>query len=727
MNWEETVKNFNADYVALSKSLDHSIKTNPTQVFNYYYLGLAYLIQNQKEKAEKVWDLGLLNNPRSFDWHDLFEILEPEAKHQEQNKDYASALNIRLAIRKHFPNDFNNLVQIFYLSLHLDIVTSSTLQDLNLYEVTDSTFAGQKSSDKSLLFQLILNILSSRLQEDQKLEFVSFAQKYFSEKEKLFNHFVSFVFQLTFDSALKLLELILENCPNHLMAFTVYNNFLGDKGQYDKAIQLAQDFLVSNQNDIEVKTICNHLLLGIHLAIGSKWEDTQKFYQIHSSLVSQVIAQELKTQNQVFLCYLIVSGFFGVYFYDRPSSLRPLQSQVSSLFQKNIRAFEPRIFEQFQKQHALKRTEPRGQKIKIGFLSTTLREHSVGWLARFLIDNLDRNAFELYGYFPEYQPNQGFLQTWYISKMYRVFHPAKGLAYFHDVAQEIANDKIDILIDLESITSALCSQVLALKPAPLQITWLGFDASGISAIDYYVADRYVLPENAQDYYSEKIWRLPNAYIAIDGFEATVPKISRGSLEIPDDAIIYFSSQTNRKRHPDTVRLQMRILKEVPNSYFLIKGFKENDRVEQFFREISEEEGVKWEQLRFLRSANSEAEHRANLNIADVVLDTYPYNGATTTMEVLWMGVPLVTRVGEQYVARNSYTMMMNAGITEGIAWTSEEYVEWGVRFGTEPDLRRDVAWKLRQSRKTSPLWNSKQFTKDMEKALKEMWEIYNNG
>jgi predicted O-linked N-acetylglucosamine transferase (SPINDLY family) len=107
---------------------------------------------------------------------------------------------------------------------------------------------------------------------------------------------------------------------------------------------------------------------------------------------------------------------------------------------------------------------------------------------------------------------------------------------------------------------------------------------------------------------------------------------------------------------------------------------EEKSLKSLFTQIAEEVGVDSDRLRFLPLVPSEAIHRANLGIADVVLDTYPYNGATTTLEVLWMGIPLVTRVGEQFAARNSYTMMMNAGITEGIAWTDEEYVEWGIRF-----------------------------------------------
>ncbi|NEO65129.1 MAG: hypothetical protein F6J98_33940, partial [Moorea sp. SIO4G2] len=188
--------------------------------------------------------------------------------------------------------------------------------------------------------------------------------------------------------------------------------------------------------------------------------------------------------------------------------------------------------------------------------------------------------------------------------------------------------------------------------------------------------------------------------------------------------IYLSSQRGYKRNPDTTRLQMKIIKAVPNSYFLIKGKSDQDSIKRFFNQIAEEEGVECDRLRFLPEVPTEAVHRANLGIADVVLDTYPYNGATTTLETLWMGIPLVTRVGEQFVARNSYTMMMNAGITEGIAWTDDQYIEWGIRLGKDPALRQQISWKLRQSRQTAPLWNGKEFTREMEKAYLEMWRNY---
>ena len=163
---------------------------------------------------------------------------------------------------------------------------------------------------------------------------------------------------------------------------------------------------------------------------------------------------------------------------------------------------------------------------------------------------------------------------------------------------------------------------------------------------------------------------------------------------------------------------------MPNSLFLIKGGSDNELIHEMIAQLAEEVDLDMQRVRFLPQDVDEMTHRANLGVVDVVLDTYPYNGATTTLETLWMGIPLVTKVGEQFAARNSYTFMTNAGLTQGIAWTDEEYVDWGIRLGKNENLRSKINWKLRQSRKTAPLWNAKQFTREMEQAYQQMWLKY---
>jgi predicted O-linked N-acetylglucosamine transferase (SPINDLY family) len=725
MTWEEILAENDHDCAAIVKNLEQVVKANSQTDSNYFYLGLSYVFLQQDENAAFTWNLGIANSatPCLF-ITDLCKILEKESFKQEGLRSYQVAFNIRQALRNLLPNDFHNLVQIFYLSLHLNKVKSSSLQDLNLFEVIKLSFS--KANFEAELMQILQSVLSSPLSADEKIEFVAFAISYVKDKEEFINIIVSFAPQFGIIDGLRLIALCLKLDQKNLNAFSTHIRFLLADKQYEVAIKDAEKFLFANQNNLFNKVVASHLLLGALLNSGGKWENADLVFNNHKLLILEVVNQGATDIPMTPLSFILLSSFFTTYFCDTPRSSRFVQNQVSRLFQDNMQLYKPKEVQSYLDHQLIRINQLQDKKLKIGFLSNTLRRHSVGWLARFLIENMDRNAFELFLYLPDPNFKEDFLQDWYVERMDKVFRAKKEFVGSHLlIADEINYDQINILIDMESITSAACCQILALKPAPLQITWLGWDASGIPAMDYYIADPYVLPENAQEYYSEKIWRLPHTYLAIDGFEAAVPTLTRSQLDIPADAVIYFSSQKSDKRHPKTVGLQMEILKQVPNSYFLIKGLGSQEAIKNYFYELAEAEGVSGDRLRFLPMTNNESEHRGNLNLADVVLDTYPYTGATTTMEVLWMGIPLVTRVGEQFVSRNSYAMMMNAGITEGIAHTPEDYVKWGVRFGTEPDLRKEVAWKLKKSRKTSPLWNSKQFTKDMEKALKQMWEIYN--
>jgi predicted O-linked N-acetylglucosamine transferase (SPINDLY family) len=412
--------------------------------------------------------------------------------------------------------------------------------------------------------------------------------------------------------------------------------------------------------------------------------------------------------------FLIINTGYLLYLRDDLRENRWLQNQAAQLFQKNLQTNTPAAPEL-----SFNREWEPSRPLRVGYIAHTLRNHSVGWLSRWFFQHHDRESFQTHIYLVNQSLENAFFQTWFGEKVDFVHSCDNDIPA---TAEKIREDQIDILVDLDSTTLDFTATVMALKPAPVQVTWLGWDASGLPTIDYFIADPYVLPDNAQEHYQEKIWRLPQTYIAVDGFEVDVPTLRRDQLEIPADAIIYLSAQTGFKRHPDTIRLQMQIIKEVPDSYFLIKGLSDEATVQRFFTQLAEEAGIAPERLRFLPIVSNEYVHRANLQIADIVLDTYPYNGATTTLETLWMGIPLVTRVGEQFAARNSYAFLMNVGVTEGIAWTDEEYVEWGVRLGKDVSLRQQVAWKLRASRQTSPLWNAKQFTHEMENAYKQMWE-----
>jgi len=493
--------------------------------------------------------------------------------------------------------------------------------------------------------------------------------------------------------------------------------------QYQKSIETAKRCYTLAE-DLPDKIFASHLIIQGLMSAGGASSEALSVFHNQKYLLLSLIKDSSQHLSFLQISRLFNSYYFAPYFLDEPRENRPIQNQLAQLGQTN---FEQNLTAQGQASPNLLQRRalnlPKSNPIKplrIGYLCSCFKEHSVGWLARWLLHYHDRNRFYLIGYFTNKDRQESPLEEWYIRHFAEAHYTISSLK----MAAQILKDEIDILIDLDSITLDISCEIMAQKPAPVQATWLGWDASGIPAIDYFIADPYVLPESAQDYYSEKIWRLPETYIAVDGFEVGVPTLRRDHLGIPSDAVVYFSGQCGFKRHPDTARLQMQILKEVPNSYFLVKGLADPDAIKSFFTQLAEEEGVDPKRIIFLPRDNFEAIHRANLGIADVVLDTYPYNGATTTLETLWMGIPLVTRVGEQFAARNSYTMMMNVGVTEGIAWSDEEYVEWGIRLGKDAALRQDISWRLRRSRETAPLWNAEKFTREMEKAYQQMWDNY---
>jgi predicted O-linked N-acetylglucosamine transferase (SPINDLY family) len=709
----------NGNYSQLASLYEQAIADEPEFISHYWHLGLAYLLQEQEEAAQTTWLLAMAEaeDEKTEQWaEELVQILDVEAQRQVEIKNIQLSWLIRQHIREIAPTKIQNLLHLIQLGIDLDKLTPENLEDWQVTALLQQAPAAEV--DQDLLIKVLKKFLEFPLKETLALAEACITH-YKNNPPAFINGIMPLAVKLAYqvdrpDFAADLANLCLQLDSEHPEALRHLSCFYSKAGCHQQAIETAKHFL-SNCISPAWQVQASYLLLRALFSAGS-WLDIEPITQRHKSLLSELLQNSDEISHLQIDSHILTANFFLPYIEDRPQENRPLQNQISQLFQKNFQAANSDII-QLLKTNSCEVTK----KLKIGYVAHTLKGHSVGWLSRWLFQYYDREAFQTNLYLLYQSPED---HRWFREQVDCVHNFG---AEPQAIATKIKEDQIDILVDLDSLTLDTTCQVMALKPAPVQATWLGWDASGLPAIDYYIADPYVLPENAQEYYSETIWRLPQTYIAVDGFEVGVPTLRREHLEIPPDAVTYLSSQTGYKRHPDAVRLQMRILKQVPNSYFLIKGKADKTAIEQFFSKIAEEEGVNPDRLKFLPRDPSEFVHRANLTIADMVLDTYPYNGATTTLETLWMGIPLVTRVGKQFAARNSYTFMMNVGVTEGIAWTDEEYVEWGVKLGRDPMLRQQISWKLRQSRQTSPLWNAQQFTREMEKAYKQMWQRYVEG
>jgi predicted O-linked N-acetylglucosamine transferase (SPINDLY family) len=716
------------NYQELANFYEQKIENDPDNIDNYWYLGLAYLLLEKEEEAQTTWffPLGFASEENIEPWTgNLVNILETEAKRQESLENNHLAWLIRGHLREIAPDLINNLLHLVKLSIILDRFEPQFLEDWQIIKLLQE----QKPVEVDWLEEVVDLII--KIPAFKVTDFINACFPYFKDQEKLIDKLVGAMIKMAFQNsqmnfAIDILKICQKFAPNNLSVLKMLWNINLHSHSFVEAEKYA-DLYYQNSHTLALKILGNYQLLYLNL-YQSKWSETSSLIQKSKDLLDNLFSLNPNNLEPLENNTLISVAVPFLYLQDNLKENRYLQNNIAKIFQQNIwenvtySSEHQNTSENKPKEiKSLSTNTKQPQKIlRIGYIGHTFRTHSVGFLARWLYCYHNKEQFEIFTYMIN-QTEDKITDNWF---KYNSKYSYNTPADVQVIAEQISKDKIDILVDLDSMTFDVTCHVMALKQAPIQVTWLGFDASGIPAIDYYIADPYVLPENAQEYYSEKIWRLPQTYLGIDGFEIGVPTLKKSDLNIPEDGIIYLCFQNGLKRHPDTLRLQFRIVKQVENSFYLIKGLGEDQAVQELFKTIATEEGVSLDRIRFLERDLTSEIHRANLQIADIVLDTYPYNGATTTLETLWLGIPIVTKVGQQWAARNSYAFMMNAGITEGIAWNDQEYIDWGIRLGKDEDLRAKIAWKLRQSKKTAPLWNAKQFTLEMEKAYRQMWEIY---
>jgi predicted O-linked N-acetylglucosamine transferase (SPINDLY family) len=705
---------------------------------NYWWLGISYLLSGDEIEAQATWFMPIANAAESEIENltaDLVNTLAIAAQQQVDIGDNIAALLIRLHLQEIDSNQLDNVLELIILSAKCEQLIPNCVQEWELAAVL--TNAASENINQDLLSaafsQLILVI------DQDNADAIMDCLHYSNTTELLVKEAITLARQLFEQKKYEKSILIMEGClfahPQDSDELYNLSQAYNSHGNYQKSIDFGRlSFQTAANGSLLQKIKTGYSLIAV-LVKASHTKEFYSFIEEYRPLIYQLISEppaDESTDNKTkhYQAYTEIAAaatlFFFPYIEDLPAqthhyfnlagkitrdSFHYLQSAEKSNSLEKFNQYTPELLSDS--------IEKKSGIIRIGYIASTLSTHSVGWLSRWLWQYRDQEKFQVFTYCLEPAESDAFNNRW--------FRDQSDITYYmpcnvEKIVTQIQHDKLDILVDLDSLTIPTIYAVMSRRLAPVQITWLGWDASGAPEVDYFIADPYVLPDDAQDYYAEKIWRLPHTYVAVDGFEVGTPTIRRETLNIPPTAVVYYSAQVGYKIHPDTVRLQFQILTQVPDSFLLIKARTDNTAVSDFYREIADEIGLDFARLRFLDKDSDEITHRANLQIADVMLDSFPYNGATTTLETLWLGIPLVTRVGQQFAARNSYTFMVNAGITEGIAWSAEEYLEWGIRLGTDADLRQQVAGKLLDVRSTAPLWNARQFTKDMENAYGGMWQ-----
>jgi predicted O-linked N-acetylglucosamine transferase (SPINDLY family) len=291
-------------------------------------------------------------------------------------------------------------------------------------------------------------------------------------------------------------------------------------------------------------------------------------------------------------------------------------------------------------------------------------------------------------------------------------------------AERIAADSINILVDLSGYTRGGRSHVLALRPAPIQVAYVGYPATlGGTLADYFIADGTAVPPHAGVFFAEKIARMPHCYVPASHRSLPVaPTPTRSDEGLPDRGLVLCGFHRHEKIDPAGFRSWMRILDAVPESVLWLQ----QGRGEANLRRHAGRAGIDPERLVFAPHREHSA-HLGRQRLADLFLDTRCWNAHTTASDALWSGVPIITFPGEHLVSRLGASLLHGIGLDELAVRNLDEYEALAIELATRPERLRVLKTKLARNRETHPLFDTERLVRNLERAYLQMWRIHESG
>ncbi len=358
-----------------------------------------------------------------------------------------------------------------------------------------------------------------------------------------------------------------------------------------------------------------------------------------------------------------------------------------------------------------------GGRIRIGYVSPDFRQHSVASFIEPVIREHDRALFEVFCYAN-------------LPRADRTTERLKGLAeHWRDIhgipdaqaAAMIAADGIGILVDLAGHTSGNRLPLFALRPAPLQVTWIGYpDTTGLKGIDVRITDAIADPPGEEDrYHSERLVRLPRVFCCYLPPDAAPPVAPPPSSET--GRITFGSFNNLAKVTPEVIALWSRVLHAVQGSVMLVKAQPLGDAgVRRRILALFEAQGIAPGRIELDAGQPTSLEHLEQYRRVDVALDTFPYNGTTTTCEALWMGVPVITLAGDRHASRTGATLLTSCGLVDLVTTSEAQYVEMARRVAADTGTLASFRSDARQRLTRSPLLDAAGVTRELEDVLRDL-------
>jgi len=361
--------------------------------------------------------------------------------------------------------------------------------------------------------------------------------------------------------------------------------------------------------------------------------------------------------------------------------------------------------------------------LRVAYLSADFRDHAVAYLTAELYELHDRSRFDVFGV--SFGVDDAREMRKRLAAAFDEFHDVRGTSD-QEVAKLLYDLQVDIAIDLMGHTAESRPGIFAHRPAPIQASYLGYPGTmGTPFIDYIIADKVVAPFEQQQFYTEKIVHLPDCYQVNDSKRKIAENApTRRELGLPERAFVFCCFNNNWKLTPAIFEGWMRLLDQVEGSVLWL--FRDNESAERNLREEARRRGIDPSRLVFATRLSPDA-HLARHRLADLFLDTLPYNGHTTASDALWAGLPVLTRKGEAFAGRVAASLLHAVGIPELITSNIEDYQALALKLAREPELLAGIKAKLAARRNTYPLFDTVRFTRHVEAAYTTMWETWRRG
>ncbi len=518
----------------------------------------------------------------------------------------------------------------------------------------------------------------------------------------------AYLAQSRVNSAIASARRALEAHPHSGKALNVLGNALLQKRDLAAAMEAFEHALVTDDGADEA-----FWCLVSYMPAIADWAGHARY----TRLLEERLTNLQKTDNARRFGHIVPLSFSLPYFSDDTALLGRVLRMAARHIEDRARHVAPNI---------VFSSQPRGGQLRVGYVSPDFGDHPIGHVTRPIFGLHDRRRFHItcYGLLDRSGESAPYHKD--IAAAADRFIDLSGHTLV-DAARAIHADQIDILIDLTGNMRYGQPTIFAMRPAPIQVYWLGHGGGlGARYIDYVIADPIVVPDTMRADYVEAVARLPDSFSSADQPPIADQPLSRSDFNLPNEAVVFCAFNNSLKLEPDTFMAWMKILAATPNSVLWLSA-SDNDVLKQSLRCHAANARIDPGRLVFASRLEDKTLHLARHRLADLFLDSFKFNASTTALDALWAGLPVLTLAGNGFHSRIGASYLRALRMDDMICTTPDEFVRRANVLATNPGQRQMLKSRLESRRKTAPLFQADRFVRHLEWAFEHMWQIRSEG